>query len=170
MHCESLVRQFLLLVLVLSRAAAQTESSFEGTVTDQTGAAIHNATVVVSETRTGTVRKLLTDARGAYRATGLSPGSYKIRLEAPGFRTTDRLGLNLAAGVSARVDFQPEVGQVNESVVVEGSAPLISASSGDWGSAVNKERLEGLPLDGRDIFKLGGAGARRVRSLHTAAY
>jgi len=148
------VRQFLLLAAILSRAAAQTESSFEGTVTDATGAAIHNATVTVSEMRTGAVRRLLSDTRGAYLVTGLSPGSYGIRAEAQGFRTTDRRGLSLDAGVGARVDFQLEVGQVSESVIVLGSAPLISSSSGDWGSAVDKERLEGLPLNGRDMFEL----------------
>src|SRR5690348_5687815 len=57
-----------------------------GTVVDQSGGAIANATVTVTDVDRNVPRVLMTDAAGAYTAPNLLPGNYKVRAEAKGFK------------------------------------------------------------------------------------
>jgi Carboxypeptidase regulatory-like domain len=147
-------RLLLLLLLVLVSAAAQTESSLEGLVTDPSGAAIQGVALLIVETGTGTTRHLSTDGHGQYLATGLAPGSYTIQTEATGFRTSERKGVELGAGRTLQINFELPLSGIRESLAVEAATPLVSPSASDWGTTVNQARLEGLPLNGRDIFEL----------------
>src|ERR1700746_2970450 len=66
-----------------------------GTVTDSTGAAIRGAAVTITDTGRGTTRNLTTDDSGAYVVPNLLPGTYKVRAEAKGFKTVERVNVPL---------------------------------------------------------------------------
>src|SRR5437773_8691401 len=72
-------------LLAQSRAA-----SLAGTVFDQAGKAVPNASVAVKNEATGTLRTLSTDQDGRFSAAGLSAGSYAVEVSAPGFATSRR--------------------------------------------------------------------------------
>src|SRR5260370_26140166 len=84
--------------LSLPLLAQSTAGRTLGTVTDQSGAAVASATVVVTDAERGLTRTVTTDEAGAYAAADLQPGTYKIRVEAKGFKTVD--GPNILIAVA----------------------------------------------------------------------
>src|SRR5579863_3912836 len=78
---------FSLLLFSASVLAQSTAGRILGTVSDTTGAAVPGATVIVTDVQRGTARTLTTDDTGGFVAPELLPGTYKIHVEAKGFKT-----------------------------------------------------------------------------------
>src|SRR5690606_7278910 len=108
----------------------------------------------LEQQETGLERRLETDARGRYRALRLPPGPYRIHVEREGLQAQVREGVELSAGQVAQVDFRLALGEQREELVVRGEASLVSVDASDWGGLVEPEKLEDLPLNGRDLFEL----------------
>jgi hypothetical protein len=125
-----------------------------GTVTDQTGAALAGAQVVITDMQRGVTRSLTTDQAGAYVAPDLSPGVYKIRAEAKGFKSVERLNIELEVAKDARIDLTLQPGQVSETVVVTGEVPLLDTTSSTLGGTLSNEAINDLPLSGRNYENL----------------
>ncbi|MGH9851612.1 MAG: carboxypeptidase-like regulatory domain-containing protein, partial [Blastocatellia bacterium] len=66
--------------------AQTTNGSIRGTVTDQNGAVMPNAAVIVKNVETGFERRLTTREEGTYLADNLPPGEYEIQIESRGFQ------------------------------------------------------------------------------------
>ena len=60
-----------------------------GTVTDQSGAVVPGANVSITNKATGRQLNLTTNSAGLYNSGPLTPGDYTVRVEAPGFATTE---------------------------------------------------------------------------------
>ncbi|MGE0105067.1 MAG: carboxypeptidase regulatory-like domain-containing protein [Blastocatellales bacterium] len=102
-------------------------ASIEGTVTDASGAAIPNVTVVAINNATGQQSSAVTDSDGDYSLEELSPGSYRITAVATGFKTATLSGLRIDSGMTANGDFTLEVGGISETVeIVASEAPAKS--------------------------------------------
>src|SRR5713101_4776397 len=116
----------LVLLLAVHPADAQTVTGrLIGTVQDPSEAGLVNAQVTITNEDTGLVVKLTTDNRGNYIASALLLGSYKIQVEAPGFRTATSTGNVVTVAQTLRVDFTMQVGTVSEKVEVSATAPLV---------------------------------------------
>src|SRR5216684_2548936 len=96
-----------------------------GTVTDATGAVVTAAKVTLSNPATNTQRVVTTNEAGLYNLPALPPGVYNLRLEMQGFQTQARSGVELQIGQVARLDFNPNVGNVAEVIEVQGSTPVL---------------------------------------------
>src|SRR5690348_4372315 len=81
-----------------------------GAITDQTGGILSGATVSVTDTQRGTVRTLTTDQGGAYNAPELTPGTYTVKAQYPGFKATERLNIVVEVGKEYRVDLEVQPG------------------------------------------------------------
>lgn len=148
---------------------AQTTGAIEGTLRDSSGGVLQSAGVKVTQQETQAQRNLTTDSRGHYQALELPPGPYRVEATADGFRSTMREGLSLSAGRTMTIDFSLQVGSNQEEVVVTDAPPLISVAASDWGGLVESEKLENLPLNGRDLFEVsvlepGATTPRAARS------
>ena len=118
----------LLLIVVSSPLLAQRiTGDITGTVTDQTGSAVVNANVRVENAATGEKASTNTNETGFYRLVGLRPGQYRLIVEAPGFKTTERAATVAIALVTA-ANFQLQVGAKGETVEVQGVAPLVETT------------------------------------------
>ena len=111
----------LLLALVsvwTTPALAQGRSStLSGTVVDQTGAGIANASVAVRREAVGFLRELTGDATGAFHLTDLLPGEYTVVVSSAGFTAiTQRIALG--AGDTIRRQFRLQLGNLTEDVTV----------------------------------------------------
>src|SRR5436305_12603801 len=73
----------------LSAFAQSTAGRILGSVSDQTGAALKGASVVITDVERGTSRSLTTDEGGEYVAPDLPPSSYRVRVEAHGFKAVE---------------------------------------------------------------------------------
>jgi hypothetical protein len=125
-----------------------------GNVTDASGAAVAGATVTISDVQRGVTRTLTSDQAGFYAAPDLSPGAYKVRFEAKGFKTVERTNVQIEVATDTRIDVGLTPGQVSEVVEVTGEIPLIDATSSTLGGTLTTETINDLPLNGRNYENL----------------
>lgn len=154
-------------LLALSMGFGQsTMATLSGVVTDQTGAVLPGAQVNVSNTATGVARAVTSDTGGRFVVPELAPGPYEVKATMTGFQTLVRSGITLAVGQHAELTLAMQVGSVNEQVTVMAEAPLVNTNSSAVAGVVNEERIEELPLNGRDFSQLPlvEAGVAAIRN------
>ena len=101
-----------------STSAQAVYGSILGTVTDPQGSAVAGAKVTVTSITKGTTETTTSNESGNYSVTHLIPDSYKIRIEATGFKATNIPSVQVSADTGARVDATLQVGEVTQSVEV----------------------------------------------------
>ena len=143
-----------LALLAASAVAQSTAGRILGSLTDQTGAAVAGATVVVIDTQRGTSRTLTTDDTGSYVAADLQPGTYKVRVEAKGFKTVERPSVPIEVATDVRADFALQPGQINETVTINEEIPLVNTTSSTLGGTLSNKEINDLPLNGRNYENL----------------
>lgn len=124
----------------------------EGFVTDQNGAGVPNATVVVRNVETGAERTVNSDSGGAYRVPLLPLGSYRLTFEAPNFKRLVREGVTLTTGAIATVNATLEPGGLEETVTVTSDAPIADPGKIDVGRVMNAREVQNLPLVSRNPY------------------
>ncbi|MFZ2083197.1 MAG: carboxypeptidase-like regulatory domain-containing protein, partial [Candidatus Sulfotelmatobacter sp.] len=150
-------RMFLILMICafsLPGLAQSTAGRILGSISDQSGAAVTGATVVVTDVDRGTSRTLTTDQAGAYVAADLTPGTYKIHVEAKGFKSVERPNVVIEVATDVRADFALQPGQVTETVVVQEEVPLLNTTSATLGGTLSNQEINDLPLNGRNYENL----------------
>ncbi len=125
-----------------------------GSVTDSTGAVIPGASVTIRDTERGVERKVQTQANGVYISPDMQPGQYTITVESDGFQTSVVSRLRLDVGGRLIQDFEMQVGQVAETITVEGVTSLVDTTRGSVGDVIENKRILELPLNGRQVFDL----------------
>jgi hypothetical protein len=125
-----------------------------GAVIDQSGGAIAGSTVTVTDVQRGISRTLVTDQSGEYAAPNLQPGTYTVRSEAKGFKTTERTGLLLQVAQDMRIDMTLQPGEQTQTVTVTEQAPLIETTNATLGGTLDNETINELPLNGRNYQNL----------------
>src|SRR5712692_2079262 len=148
-----LVALFLLL-MVLSASAQVQNGQFTGVVTDPSGAAIPNAKVTVINTGTNLSVSSTTNQAGAFTAKELPVGTYKITVEAPGFKTSSNANLTVNAGTITHVDIKMQLGEAREIVEVTGEAAAVNTEDSKLASTVTSTQINNLPLNGRNVYDL----------------
>lgn len=146
---------FLMIVLVsVITAFAQSNSgTITGQVQDQSGAAIVNATVTVTNVGTNDSRTAQTNEEGFYEVPSLPTGLYKITAAASGFQDATVSDARLAVGDRLRVDVSMSVGQVSAVVQVAEQTPT-DTETATTGDTINSERIMDNPVNGRDFTGL----------------
>ncbi len=128
--------------------------TIQGTVGDQSGAVIPSASVTLTQTATGLTRTTKTNGAGFYVFQALILGPYSITVAAPGMQTYVGT-LTLQAGQTAQVDVGMQVGSSATKVTVSANVtPLVDTTSGTLAETVEFERIEQMPLNGRDVTSL----------------
>lgn len=133
-------------------AAQQTTSAIEGRVTDESGAAISNAKVVVIDTRTGQSRTTTSDGNGSFRAAALiTGGPFTVTAEADGFegQTVENIYINLQG--STRFTFELAAGSTENIIVVTASRANVSQRAIGPGQSFDENILATVPTVNRDI-------------------
>lgn len=125
-----------------------------GTVTDRSGAVIANARVIVTNTQTNARVEVITNAEGGYTAPLLPPGAYSVAVSSPGFRSVEQTGIQLRVQQQARVDLVLQVGEVTESISVTADAAIVEATTSSVSKAVNNKTISELPLNTRNVYSL----------------
>jgi Carboxypeptidase regulatory-like domain/TonB dependent receptor-like, beta-barrel len=152
---EGLVLLVLLAYPVLLSSQSQiTTGTIEGTVVDETGAAVSGARVVLTHVGTGVTRSLSTDTAGRYLAPLLQVGNYEITVQLTGFTTVKRAGVALSLGQTQTVDVTLKLAAVETTVEVTEATPLIETSRSEASSTVDLNQVSALPTNGRRFFDL----------------
>src|SRR5262245_60644861 len=141
-----------LLLLAAPLHAQQGTSSVAGKVTDEQGAILPGASIVLTNEESGVFREVTSSGEGTYVVSALPPGRYKIVAKLEGFRAMERGGLVVALGTTLTADLQLRVGGLEETVTVSGQAPLVDTSSVRVGGNINADELSELPAMNRNYF------------------
>ncbi|ADV82091.1 TonB-dependent receptor [Terriglobus saanensis] len=144
----------ILFLATISALGQLTTSDILGTVTDSTGAEITNATITIRNLDTNDTRTVKTNGNGDYSFNLLQPGHYNIRIEAPGFKSSNTASLAVEAGDRARADAHLEPGASSETITVEAQTPLLQADTATVSSTVTAKAVQDLPLNGRNFVQL----------------
>src|ERR1051326_5955521 len=142
----------LLILLLAATAFAQTTASIQGTVTDQSGAAVVGAKITV--TGTGIERSTQSNSFGAYEVPALPPGNYSIRVEKGGFAVQQAPNVPVQVSQNSVQNFSLNVASTQEVVTVEASAPVVETTTVTVGQVINQRTVQDIPLNGRHFVDL----------------
>jgi hypothetical protein len=145
---------FLLPLAPAVRAQTVAVAEISGTVSDPSGSAVAGAAITMTETEKHTVRSTVTDAQGNYTLPDLPVGPYSLDVRANGFRNHLESGLVLEVGNNIQINVRLEVGSVSETVEVQANASLVETRENSVSSIVDQQRIQDLPLDGRQATQL----------------
>jgi hypothetical protein len=147
------ISSFLFLAVIPSWAQTPT-GDITGTVTDPTGAAVVGAVITITSNTTQSRRTVTSNDSGVYSLPSLMPGNYSMKVEMKGFKSSERKDIELQVGQVAGIDFSMQVGNVSETVEVEGGAPVLETENATLGTVIENRRIEELPLNGRNPLQL----------------
>jgi hypothetical protein len=126
------------------RAQAVYGSVF-GTVTDNTGAVVPGATVMITDVSKGTSVTTQTNGTGDYRIDHLIPDTYSVTVEAAGFQKTTVPAVIVYADTAPKADVKLQLGSTTTSVEVSGAPPLLQTDRADVSTVLNPRAVETLP-------------------------
>ena len=144
----------MVILFSISAPGQSTAGRILGTLTDQSGAAVARGTVIVTDVQRGTSRTITTDESGTYAAPDLQPSTYKIHVEAPGFKSVERLNIQIEVATDVRADFTLQTGQISEVVTITEEVPLVNTTSATLGGTLSNKEINDLPLNGRNYENL----------------
>jgi len=145
----------LLAIISSGRLRAQiTSSTIYGQVTDAMGGAVAGAQVAVTNTDTNLTRAMETNSAGEYRVELLPVGNYRVEITKTGFKKVVLGGVVLEVNVPARVDALLQLGDINQTVTVSESVPLVDTTSPEIGRTIENQEVVNLPLVNRNAYQL----------------
>jgi hypothetical protein len=127
------------------RLNAQALSGINGTVTDQSGAAIEGASVKITNVDTNVTRTTTTTSAGTFYITDLIPGTYDVRVEKSGFEASVQKGVTVVGGATSTANATLVPGAVATEVVINASAVALETEQPEVGTTVNETLTESLP-------------------------
>ena len=146
---RSILRFTLLLFAPLfgfSLCAGAQQATVVGTVTDPAGAALPNVTITITNVESGVTRTIQTNTAGQYVLPDLNIGHYSVKAQAPGFKAAEQQNVDLQVGDRDRLDFQLQVGEVQETITVEAASVRVQTDSGEQSSVITGQQISPLRL------------------------
>jgi hypothetical protein len=142
------------ILLIASHLGAQSVSAtLSGTVQDQTKAVIPGARVTIVNMDTSFRRDQVTNEKGYFSLSNLSPGRYAIVAQRTGFGTTEERDIMLSANSVQSLILTLAVAKVQESVTVVDRPALVNLSPA-VSNTIDHQLIAALPIDGRSIQSL----------------
>ena len=160
MRLPGLVPSGSMLVLVAcaaltAPAAAQTTTGgITGVVQDAGGLVLPGVTLKATHDATNAQTTAVTSEVGIYVLRGLPVGRYTVVAELAGFQTSKNTDIVVRVNEDVRLDIALKVGAVSELVTVSGAASTVDTVTGTLKTVVDQERIENLPLNGRNPTQL----------------
>lgn len=149
------LRIVLCILVLASLGLGQYETAaIIGAVKDPSTAGVPGATVRLESLETGVTASARSNESGDYQFLNVRLGTYRIRVEKAGFKTSVTDGFDVAVNARQRVDVNMELGAASESVSVSGAASILETESSDRGQVIGQEAVENLPLNGRSYADL----------------
>jgi hypothetical protein len=119
-----------------------------GVVTDSSGAAVATASITLKSNALMAPRATHAQPDGSYLFDLLPPGTYEATVTANGFETFDQAGIVITAGFTATVNPRLKVGEMQQTVKVEGEA-VVDVQNVQSSTTFDQNLLQQIP-SGRD--------------------
>jgi len=141
--------------LLPATAAAQTGAgALTGIVSDQSGAKVPGATVTAVNQDTNVAYTAVSNEAGNYSVTSLPVGTYVVKAELSGFKTVSTGAIPVEAKAIVRMDFDLQLGAIEETILVAGQSPLFQTETVTVGEVISGTTVVALPLNGRNTGQL----------------
>ena len=143
---RNLLKLLIVLAFLPAGMAAQgvQTGTITGTVTSTDGVAIADAAIVMTSPALQGERTTVSDVNGVYSIPSLPPGTYTVRFAKESLTPVEKTVL-LPLGSTASVDARMSVGQLAESVLVEGVTPP-AVTSTQTSVNIAAEEVNVLPI------------------------
>lgn len=128
--------------------------SISGLVSDQSGAIIPGAKVVVENAATGLKLSTVSTDSGLYSFISLAPGVYRVTATAKGFDTLVANNIRVSVDQATTTNLSLRIGSVSEVVTVNESTSLVEASNSTVGQLISADTIDRVPLLTRNVFDL----------------
>lgn len=142
-------------LLIVGAARAQSANgTISGTVFDPVGRVIPGAEITVVNDATRVQSYTKTNGDGVYVVPNLPPGSYRLQVAKPGFKTLIKPDITLNVQDALAINFTLPVGAISEIVTVQGGVPLVNTEDGSLSTVVDQSYIRNMPLNGRSFQDL----------------
>src|SRR5262245_60873977 len=136
-------------------ATAQTGAgALTGIVSDQSGGKVPGATVTATNQATNVAYTAVSNEAGNYTVTSLPVGTYVVKAELSGFKTVTTETISVEAKATVRIDFDLQLGAIEETILVAGQSPLLQTETATVGEVISGTTVTALPLNGRNTGQL----------------
>jgi hypothetical protein len=149
--CSALVLMLLLAVPAGRLAAQAVYGSITGTVFDPSGAAVPNAKVAITDLDRDVSYTTLTNESGNYSQTHLIIGRYRVRAEAPGFKSYIQEGVAVGVDSVTHVDMTLQTGEITQTLDVKEEVPLLKTERTDVSTTLSEKFVKELPTISRNF-------------------
>jgi outer membrane receptor protein involved in Fe transport len=122
--------------------------SVVGSITDPSGAVIPGATVTLTSKQIGVNRTDKSDEGGRYSFVNVLPGNYDVSVSATGFKAFAAKDFEVTPNTIARIDAKLEVGQITDTVTVEGTAVALQTDKADTHTEITSSAITNMPIGG----------------------
>src|SRR5438477_153022 len=134
--------------------AQRTNGDINGTVTDQSSAAVPGCALTLTDQATGAVRKTTSDEQGNFSFLELPVGTYTLTSTKDGFKTVSQKDLAVHVATVTNTKVLLPVGAIAETVTVEATAINLNTENGEVGNVMLSDQVSQLPLNGRNFIQL----------------
>ncbi len=132
---------------------AQTTGSIAGTVVDQNGAIVPNATVVVAG-EGGQEFTVVTSANGTYRIPAVQNGIYTVTVSVAGFKKYVATNVKVDVGTPSTVDAALEVGDVSQVVEITTGGEVLQTETATVSTTITGRQISESPIASRNALDL----------------
>lgn len=123
--------------------------TISGAVYDASGASVPGAKVILKSLSTELTQKRSTTEQGTFLFPALPVGQYLVTVQTAGFQTNEIREITVRVGEKLHIETRLRPGTESSSIVVTASTPLFRSTESTVSSIIDREALEGLPLNGR---------------------
>ncbi|MBM3734834.1 MAG: hypothetical protein FJW39_03535 [Acidobacteria bacterium] len=152
------------LAAVIPAAAQEVRASITGTVTDPSGSPVPEAAVTATNVASNVTLATQTNTSGTFLTPFLPPGSYRLTVEARGFKRFVRENVLLQSQDRPRIDVRLELGDVAQSVTVSDAVSQLQTETASRSQVIANELIASLPTQGRNPFQIAWAAAGVIKS------
>ncbi|MDQ1471451.1 MAG: hypothetical protein QOJ99_2931, partial [Bryobacterales bacterium] len=131
-----------------------------GTVTDQAGAVVPNASVIATNLETGTESRTNTTGTGNYTIPSLTVGRYRVSVEVTGFKKFTQENVLVQVATTNRIDIAMQIGATSETVTVTAESAILKTETAEQSTIITGATINELPLN----FGGGGGGTGNIRN------
>ena len=125
-----------------------------GVVRDPSVAPVGGVKILAQNLDTNQQHRAVTNDEGYYEYPLLPAGRYNLEAESAGFERVRIQAFDLATGTRPRIDISLKIGTIAESVEVQATSPMINTTTTDLGVVMPRQRIDELPLNGRNFQDL----------------
>ena len=143
----------------VSGVRADVTGSILGVVHDRSGGAVAGAQVVATNVATNLKQETESASDGSFRILALPAGTYKLTVNAKGFRPFVESDIVVQVNDKLTFDVTLDVGSVTDTVEIEANAVQVQTENTQLGDVIDSKKMLALPLNGRSYLDLLGLQA-----------